>query len=64
VAEQKLFVIYLEQRMRASQGTFHANPDYDFMVRLERDAAGSDRDQRAGSGDKAQPGKRRPGRRS
>jgi hypothetical protein len=29
VAEQKLFVIYLEQRMRASQGTFHANPDYD-----------------------------------
>jgi len=26
--EQKLFVMYLEHRMRAFQGTFHANPDY------------------------------------
>jgi hypothetical protein len=28
VIEQKLFVMYLEQRMRAFQGTFHASPDY------------------------------------
>lgn len=27
-AEQKLFVMFLEHRMRAFQGTFHANPDY------------------------------------
>ena len=26
--EQKLFVMYLEFRMRTFQGTFHANPDY------------------------------------
>lgn len=26
--EQELFVMYLEHRMRAFQGTFHANPDY------------------------------------
>lgn len=26
--EQKLFVMFLEHRMRAFQGTFHANPDY------------------------------------
>ena len=26
--EQQLFVMYLEHRMRAFQGTFHANPDY------------------------------------
>lgn len=26
--EQRLFVMYLEHRMRAFQGTFHANPDY------------------------------------
>lgn len=26
--EQKLFVMYLEHRMRAFQGAFHANPDY------------------------------------
>jgi hydroxylamine dehydrogenase len=26
--EQKLFVMYLEHRMRAFQGTFHASPDY------------------------------------
>ena len=26
LAEQKLFVIYLEHRMCAFQGTFHANP--------------------------------------
>jgi cytochrome c553 len=26
--EQKLFVMYSEHRMRAFQGTFHANPDY------------------------------------
>jgi len=25
---EKLFVMYLEHRMRAFQGTFHANPDY------------------------------------
>jgi hypothetical protein len=28
VIEQKLFVMYLEHRMRAFQGTFHASPDY------------------------------------
>jgi hypothetical protein len=28
--EQKLFVMFLEFRMRAFQGTFHANPDYAF----------------------------------
>ena len=28
VIEQKLFVMYLEHRMRTFQGTFHANPDY------------------------------------
>ena len=28
VVEQKLFVMYLEHRMRTFQGTFHANPDY------------------------------------
>jgi hypothetical protein len=26
--EQKLFVMFLEHRMRAFQGAFHANPDY------------------------------------
>jgi hypothetical protein len=26
--EQKLFVMFLKHRMRAFQGTFHANPDY------------------------------------
>ncbi len=26
--EQKLFIMFLEHRMRAFQGTFHANPDY------------------------------------
>ena len=28
VVEQKLFVMYLEHRMRTLQGTFHASPDY------------------------------------
>jgi len=28
--EQQLFVMFLEHRMRAFQGTFHANPDYAF----------------------------------
>jgi hypothetical protein len=28
VIEQKLFVMFLEHRMRAFQGTFHSNPDY------------------------------------
>jgi len=28
--EQKLFVMFLEHRMRTFQGTFHANPDYTF----------------------------------
>jgi hydroxylamine dehydrogenase len=26
--EQKLFVMFLEHRMRTFQGTFHGNPDY------------------------------------
>jgi len=28
LVEQKLFVMFLEHRMRTFQGTFHANPDY------------------------------------
>jgi hypothetical protein len=28
--EQRLFLMFLEHRMRAFQGTFHANPDYAF----------------------------------
>ena len=28
VIEQKLFIMFLEHRMRAFQGVFHANPDY------------------------------------
>ena len=28
VIEQTLFVMFLEHRMRAFQGVFHANPDY------------------------------------
>jgi len=28
--EQTLFVMFLKHRMRAFQGTFHANPDYSF----------------------------------
>lgn len=38
--EQKLFVMYLEHRMRAFQGTYHANPDYAFWYgwsELQRD---------------------------
>ncbi|MGB8657770.1 MAG: multiheme c-type cytochrome [Candidatus Zixiibacteriota bacterium] len=30
VIEQKLFVMYLEHRMRTFEGAFHANPDYAF----------------------------------
>ncbi|MFB3886642.1 MAG: multiheme c-type cytochrome [Thermodesulfobacteriota bacterium] len=30
VIEQKLFLMFLEHRMRAFQGTFHMNPDYAF----------------------------------
>jgi len=40
VIEQKLFVMFLEHRMRAFQGTFHANPDYAFWYgwsELQRD---------------------------
>lgn len=28
VIEQKLFLMFLEHRMRTFQGAFHANPDY------------------------------------
>jgi hypothetical protein len=28
LVEQKLFVMHLKHRMRAFQGSFHANPDY------------------------------------
>jgi hypothetical protein len=28
VIEQKLFRMFMKHRMRAFQGTFHANPDY------------------------------------
>jgi len=40
VIEQKLFVMFLEHRMRAFQGTFHASPDYALWYgwsELERD---------------------------
>ncbi len=40
--EQTLFVMFLEHRMRAFQGTFHANPDYAFWYgwsELRRDLA-------------------------
>ncbi|MEW5877790.1 MAG: multiheme c-type cytochrome [Acidobacteriota bacterium] len=40
--EQKLFVMHLEHRMRAFQGTFHANPDYALWYgwsELKRDLA-------------------------
>jgi hypothetical protein len=30
VIEQKLFIMFLEHRMRTFQGAFHANPDYSF----------------------------------
>ena len=30
VIEQKLFVMFLEHRMRSFQGAFHATPDYTF----------------------------------
>jgi hypothetical protein len=30
VVEQRLFLMFLKHRMRAFQGTFHANPDYAF----------------------------------
>jgi hydroxylamine dehydrogenase len=42
VIEQKLFVMFLEHRMRAFQGTFHANPDYAIWYgwsELKRDLA-------------------------
>jgi hydroxylamine dehydrogenase len=38
--EQKLFVMFMEHRMRAFQGTFHMNPDYAFWYgwsELKRD---------------------------
>ncbi|MCS7181635.1 MAG: hypothetical protein NZ869_00755 [Thermoanaerobaculum sp.] len=40
--EQRLFVMHLEHRMRAFQGTFHANPDYALWYgwsELKRDLA-------------------------
>jgi hydroxylamine dehydrogenase len=40
VIEQKLFVMFLEHRMRAFQGTFHASPDYALWYgwsKMERD---------------------------
>jgi hypothetical protein len=40
VIEQKLFVMFLEHRMRTFQGTFHMNPDYAFWYgwsELQRD---------------------------
>jgi hypothetical protein len=41
VIEQKLFVMFLEHRMRAFQGTFHASPDYALWYgwsEMQRDA--------------------------
>ncbi len=41
VIEQKLFVMFLEHRMRTFQGTFHANPDYALWYgwsEMQRDA--------------------------
>ncbi|MEW6003271.1 MAG: multiheme c-type cytochrome [Nitrospirota bacterium] len=40
VIEQKLFVMFLEHRMRTFQGSFHSNPDYAFWYgwsELQRD---------------------------
>jgi cytochrome c553 len=40
VIEQKLFVMFLEHRMRTFEGAFHANPDYTFWYgwsELQRD---------------------------
>jgi hypothetical protein len=57
VAEQKLFVMFLEHRMRTFQGAFHMNPDYSLwygwseMVRdlaEIREAARDLRERRAG----------------
>jgi len=42
VIENKLFVMFLEHRMRAFQGTFHASPDYALWYgwsELKRDLA-------------------------
>jgi len=42
VIEQKLFVMFLEHRMRAFQGTFHSNPDYSLWYgwsEMKRDLA-------------------------
>jgi hydroxylamine dehydrogenase len=42
VIEQRLFLMFMEHRMRAFQGTFHANPDYAFWYgwsELQRDLA-------------------------
>ena len=42
VIEQKLFVMFLEHRMRAFQGAFHMNPDYSLWYgwsELQRDLA-------------------------
>ncbi len=36
VIEQKLWVMYLEHRMRTFQGSFHANPDYAFWYGWSR----------------------------
>jgi len=33
--EQRLFEMHLKHRMRAFQGTFHANPDYAHLVWVE-----------------------------
>ena len=40
VIEQKLFIMFLEHRMRTFQGTFHSNPDYAFWYgwsKMQRD---------------------------
>ena len=42
VVEQKLFLMFLEHRMRAFQGAFHMNPDYSFWYgwsAMKRDLA-------------------------
>jgi Seven times multi-haem cytochrome CxxCH len=58
--EQTLFVMFFEHRMRTFQGTFHANPDYAPLVRLERNATRSDRHQ--GNGGRNPPDRPSPRR--
>jgi hydroxylamine dehydrogenase len=68
VPEQKLFVMFLEHRMRTFQGAFHNNPDYSLwygwseMVRdlAEIKQAAADLRERAGKRGVAKPARKAP----